>query len=124
MAKDLSITLEDRPGALAALGEALGKAGVNIEGICGVSVGGKGHMHLLVEDAVAARRALQQAGIPVTGEEDVLVLDLEDRPGALGAAARKIANAGVNITLVYLATRTRVVIGASDLVRARAAVGA
>lgn len=123
MAKDLTVVLEDRPGTLAAMGEALGKAGVNIEGICGFPAGGKGTMHVLVEDAGAARRALQQAGLQVTGEQDVLVTTLEDKPGAMGAALRKIANAGVNVTLVYLATRTRVVIGASDLAKARTAVG-
>ena len=124
MAKDLTVLLEDRPGTLAAMGEALGKAGVNIEGICGFPAGGKGTMHVLVEDAGAARRALQQAGLQVTGEQDVLVTTLDDKPGAMGAALRKIANAGVNVTLVYLATRTRVVIGASDLAKAKTAVGA
>ncbi|HXF83037.1 MAG TPA: ACT domain-containing protein [bacterium] len=123
MARDLTVVLEDRPGTLAALGETLGKAGVNIEGICGFPVGGKGTIHLLVEDAAAARRALQQGGMQVTGEQDVLVTTLEDKPGSLGAALRKIASAGVNVTLLYLATRTRVVIGASDLAKARAALG-
>ncbi len=121
MAKDLAVELSDQPGTLAALGEALGKAGVNIEGLCGVPAGGKAVLHVLVEDAVAARQAVQRAGLSVLGEQDVLVLNLEDRPGSLGAVARKIANAGVNVTLVYLATRTRVVIGASDLAKAKAA---
>jgi hypothetical protein len=123
MAKDLTVVLEDRPGTLATLGETLGKAGVNIEGICGMAVGGKGTIHVLVEDAAAARRALQQAGIQVTGEQDVVVTTLEDRPGSLGAAMRKVANAGVNVTLIYLATRTRVVLGASDVAKARSALG-
>jgi hypothetical protein len=122
MAKDLAVELADRPGTLAAMGEALGKAGVNIEGLCGVPVGGKAVVHILVEDAAAARRALQQAGMSVVGEQDVLVLTLQDRPGALGAATRKIADAGANVTLVYLATGTRLVIGASDLTKARAAM--
>jgi hypothetical protein len=122
MAKDLAVELADRPGTLAAMGEALGKAGVNIEGLCGVPVGGKAVVHILVEDAAAARRALQQAGMSVVGEQDVVVLTLQDRPGALGAAARKIADAGANVTLVYLATGTRLVIGASDLTKARAAM--
>jgi hypothetical protein len=121
MAKDLAVELADRPGTLAALGEALGKAGVNIEGICGVPAGGKAVVHILVEDAAAARRALQQAGVSVVGEQDVLVLTLQDRPGALGAAARKIADTGANVTLVYLATGPRLVIGASDLAKAKAA---
>ena len=121
MAKDLAVELADRPGTLAALGEALGKAGVNIDGACAVTAGGKAVMHILVEDAAKARGALEQAGLPVVGEQDVLVLRLEDRPGSLGAMARKIAGAGVNVTLIYMATGTRVVIGASDLAKARAA---
>lgn len=123
MAKDLMVTLEDRPGTLAAMGEALGKAGVNVEGGCGFPSGGKGVFHLLVADAVAARRALEQAGIQVGQERDVLVLDVEDKPGALGSIARKVADAGVNIDLVYLASRTRLVLGTSDNAKARAAVG-
>ena len=71
--------------------------------------------------AASPRKALQQAGLSVVGEQDVQVLSLQDRPGALGALTRKIANAGVNVTLVYMATGTRVVIGASDLAKARAA---
>jgi len=121
MAKDLAVELADRPGTLAALGEALGRAGVNIDGICGIPAGGKAVVHVLVEDAAGARKALQQAGLSVVGEQDVLVLSLQDRPGALGALTRKIADAGVNVTLVYLATGARVVIGASDLAKARAA---
>lgn len=122
MAKDLTVVLEDRPGTLAALGEALGRAGVNIEGICGFTAAGKGIMHLLVDDAATARSALADAGIEVRAERDVLVLTPEDRPGALGQIARKIASTGANIDVVYLATDTRIVIGADDLERARAAL--
>ena len=79
--------------------------------------------HVLVADAVKARQALQSAGAVVTGEQEVLVLDIEDKPGALGKVTRKIADAGVSLNAVYLATKTRVVIGARDLQKARAAVG-
>jgi len=123
MAKDLTVVLEDRPGTLAALGEALGKGGVNVEGICAVPAGGKATVHVLVEDSSAARQALQKAGVQVAGEQDVLVMSMEDKPGSLGAVARKLANAGVNITALYLATRTRVVIAASDMAKAKKAVG-
>lgn len=122
--KDLTIELEEKVGTVAAASEALGKAGVNIEGICGFVVGGKGVGHVLVEDAAKARQALQSAGARVTGEQDVLVLDIEDKPGSLGKLTRKIADAGVNLNAVYLATRTRVVIGARDLEKARAAAAA
>lgn len=122
MAKDLTVILANRPGTLATLGETLGKVGINIEGGCGFPCEGKGVIHVLVEDAATARRALREADLEVRDERDVLVLEVEDRPGALGRLTRRIANAGVNIDLIYLATRTRVVIGADDLERARAAL--
>ncbi len=122
MSKDLIVTLEDRPGALARMGEALGKAGVNIDGICGVTVEGKGLIHILVADAAKAKRALADNKIPVTREEDVLVLDVTDRPGELGDVGRRLADAGVNIHLAYLATSTRLVLGVDNLQKAQTAL--
>ncbi|MFB0536425.1 MAG: ACT domain-containing protein [Anaerolineae bacterium] len=122
MTKDLTVILKDRPGTLADVGEALGKAGINIEGGCGFPCEGEGVLHILVEDAAAARRALEEIGLEVRGERQVLVLKVEDGPGALGEVSRRIANAGANIDLVYLATNSRLVIGADDLDKARAAV--
>jgi hypothetical protein len=123
MAKNLTITLEDRPGILAELGEALGGAGVNIEGFCGYASGGTGTLHLLIEDPQAARYALTDAGFEVAAEREVLVVDVEDRPGALGVVARRIAEADVSLDLAYLATNTRLVLGAEDLEPVRSAVG-
>ena len=122
MAKDLTVYLEDRPGTLADLGEALGKAGVNIEGGCGVQDDGRETFNLLFEDAAGARKALEGAGIKVQAERDVIVTDVADTPGALGQIARNIGEAGVNIELVYMASNNRLVIGASDLDKARAAL--
>lgn len=122
MAKDLTIVLENRPGTLAEVGEALGNAGINIDGMCGFPCEGKGVMHILVEDAAGARRALESAGLQVQGEREVLVLEVQDRPGAFGEISRKIADAGVNVELAYLATRTRLVLSADDLEEARASL--
>lgn len=122
MAKDLTVVLKDRPGTLADMGEALGRAGINIDGICGVHCQDETAIHILVEDVEGARRALEASGIEVSDEREVLIMEVEDRPGVVGDVARSIANAGVNIELVYLATNTRLVIGADDLDKARAAV--
>lgn len=122
MAKDLTLILEDQPGALAKVGEALGKAGMNIEGVCGTTVEGEGVIHILVEDAAKARRTLEVNRITVREETDVLVVNVEDRPAALGNVARRLANAGVNIHLAYLATSTRLVLGVDDLEKARATI--
>lgn len=124
--KDLTVSVEDRPGTLADIGEALGKAGVNIEGMAGFGVEGRGIIHLLVADAAKARAALEGAGIKVEGEADALVAEMTadaDRPGALGEVARKIADAGVNVQVSYLATRSRGVIVTSDNEKARKALG-
>ena len=124
--KDLTITLDDRPGTLASVGETLGKAGINIEGLCGVSHEGRGILHLLVADEAAARSALEGAGIKVEGEADAIVSEFPsdqiDRPGSLGEMARRIADAGVNIKVLYLATRNRGVIVTSDNAKAKAAL--
>jgi len=122
MMKDLTVILQDRPGTGADMGEALGRAGINIEGTCALVVEGKGIVHILVEDAAAARRALEEAGIEVGDEREVLVLEIEDRPGEGGEIMRRIANAGVNVDLSYTATNNRVVFGVDDLDKARAAV--
>ncbi len=124
MAKDLTVRLEDRPGSLATLGEVLGRAGVNIEGICAVTAQGKGEIHILVEDAVKAGGALRASGIQVLREADVLVEDIQDRPGELGNVARRLAGAGVNIQVAYLATSTRLVVGVDNVEKARTALRA
>jgi len=122
MTKDLTVILVDRPGTLADLGEALGTAGINIEGICGFPCEGKGIIHVLVEDAASARKVLEEADVEVKDERPVLVLDVTDRPGELGGICRRIANAGVNIDLIYAATRTRIVLGVSDLEKAKSVI--
>lgn len=122
MAKNLTIHLEDRPGALAELGEALGKSVVNIDGICGVSCDGVGVLHILVEDAAAAHSAIERAGFNVEAERDVLVVNIVDRPGELGDIARKLANAGVNLDLLYLTASMDLVIGVDDLEKAQSAL--
>ena len=123
MASDLTIYLTDEPGELGRLGKILGKGGVNIEGFCAlISGGGLGEVHLLVEDEAAAFTALNAAGIEVATEQEVAVVDVEDRPGVLGEVSRMLGDAGVNITLAYLATNTRLVFASDDLARARAAL--
>src|SRR5919106_5163713 len=120
--KDLTVSLEDKPGALADLGEATGGANINIEGMCATTAGGKGEVHILVEDPAATREALAGAGIEVSGERDVLVVEVEDRPGTMAAVARKLGDAGVNIELAYTTFGgVRIVLGVDDLETAQAA---
>ncbi|MCX5043923.1 amino acid-binding protein [Aldersonia sp. NBC_00410] len=123
MAIDLTVELDDRPGELARLGDMLGKSGVNIAGFCAVTRGGGiAEVHLLVDDAGPAFAALQDAGIQITEEQEVIVHDVDDRPGALGDVAHRLGDAGVSITTAYLATNTRLVLAADNLGEARDAL--
>ncbi len=122
MAYDITVIIDDLPGALAQVGESLGNAGVNIGGYCSFTSGVKTHLHVLVEDMEAARSALMESGLEIAQEREVVTVDMEDRPGELGKVARNIANAGVNIDMVYMGTNSRLVVAAYDLDKARSAL--
>jgi hypothetical protein len=123
MATDLTLYLDDEPGELAHVGEVLGKAGVNIAGLCALtSGGGQAELHVLVQDPTPAFEALEGAGIKVEEEQEVIVLDMEDRPGALAEVVQKLGRAKINLDTVYLATNTRLVLGADNLAVAKAAL--
>jgi hypothetical protein len=121
MATDLTVRLEDRPGELARLGEALGGAGVNVDGFSATATGGQSEIHLLVKDAASARSALEGAGIQVTDEREALVVDAPNNPGELGKAARRLADAGVNIEVAFPTADGRLVFGVDDIGKARGA---
>ena len=125
MPKDLTVVLQDRPGELARLGQATGEAGVNLQGMCAFTGEGRGIIHILVDDdkAAVARRALEEAGMGVADEREVLVVDIEDRPGTLGELARSLAEASVNIELAYTTFGVKLVIATDDIDSARAALG-
>lgn len=123
MAHDITVLIDDLPGALAQVGETLGKAGINIDGYCSSTVGIKTQLHVLVQDADVARVALEAGGIQVLQEREVLTVDMDDSPGELGKVARRIADAGINIDMVYMGTESRLVVAVYDLDSAREALG-
>jgi hypothetical protein len=124
MAVDLVIDIENTPGALARVAAAISDAGVNIAAATCIGPGVRAELHILVPHAEAAKHALAISHVAVTGEREVVVVDVEDRPGGLADLTRKIAKAGVDLDLVYVATRNRVVFGARDIAALRAALNA
>jgi hypothetical protein len=124
MAVDLVIDIENTPGALAQVAAAISDAGVNIAAATCVGPGEHAELHILVPHAEAAKHLLAISHVAVTREREVVVVDVEDRPGVLADLTRKIARAGVNLDLVYVATRNRVVFGAGDLAGLRTALDA
>jgi hypothetical protein len=124
MAVDLVIDIENSPGALARVAAAISDAGVNIAAATCVGPGERAELHILVPHAEAAKHVLAISHVAVSREREVVVVDVEDRPGVLADLTRQIARAGVNLDLVYVATQNRVVFGAPDLAALQAAIGA
>lgn len=119
MHKDLTLIPDDQPGVLARIGEAAGAAGLNIEGVSAFTGQGKGVIHLLVDDPEKGLEVLREAGFEVKAMRDVLVVPADDRPGEVGEAARRVADAGINVEQAYTATQNRVVLVVDDVDRAR-----
>ena len=120
---DLVIDIENTPGSLARVATAVSDAGVNLAAATCIGNGERAELHILVPHPGAARHSLATAQLAVTREREVVVVDVEDNPGVLADLARKIAQAGINLDLVYIATRNRVVFGAPDLDALGAALG-
>ena len=118
--RDIAIPLPDRLGALADAGEALGRAGVSVEGGGAFVSDGRGVAHFLVADAGAAREALGAAGFTSVVDRDVLVQKLDqETPGQLGKICRRMAEAGVNIEVLYSDHANRLILVVDDLERGR-----
>lgn len=118
--KNIAITLLDMPGELARMGEALGRARVSVEGGAAFAVNGVGHANFLVEDGDAARVALEAAGIRVVAVQDVLIQRLDQsRPGQLGLFTRKLAEAGVNVGVLYSDHANQLIVVVDDMERGR-----
>lgn len=123
MATDLTISLAHQPGTLADACAALGHAGVNIDAACGLVSEGRGVFHVLVADAERARRALIDAGFDIVAERQVALAPVENRPGAAARLLRRVADAGVNVDLLYSTGDGRLVLCGDDVAALRRAVG-
>ena len=118
---DVAIELDDRPGALAEMGETLGRAGVSVEGGGAWVVSGRGVAHFLFSDGDAARSALEAAGIRVIAARDVVVQRLKQAvPGQLGKLTRRMADAGVNIEVLYSDHDNQLILVVDDVAKGRA----
>lgn len=122
--RDFCVEPGDAPDSLALIGEILGGAGVNIEGLCLVTYEGRTIIRLAVEDAVTARRVLEQAAITISEVSDVFVFHKDQkqvtgRPGSFGAICRKLAQHGLRIRFGYAAENNRFVFGVDDVAKAR-----
>lgn len=119
---DLVIELDNEPGALAPVAAAISDAGVNLSAATCMGGGTSAELHILVPHAEPVKRALAITNTAVSREREVVVVQAQDRPGELAGLARRVADAGVNIDLLYVATNSRVVFGSDDLGQLAAAL--
>lgn len=101
--RDLTFVPDDQPGWLARLGSTAGSAGINIEGISAFTGQGKGIVHVLVADAQAALETFADAGFQVRAAREVVVVDIEDRPGSMADVLAQVTDAGCNVEQAYTA---------------------
>jgi hypothetical protein len=123
MAIDLTVRLVNQPGTLLRATDALGRAGVNVEGACAFVCENRGVYHVLVEDREQAYRALIDAGFEIQAERQVVLAPVENRPGAGAAVLHRIADAGANIDLLYVTTDGRLVLSGDDIPGIQRALG-
>lgn len=125
MLEEIIVTVDDRPGSLAEIGELLGGSGVNIETLTASAQDGTGFVHLVVDDEGDAVELLKSNGFTVREARPVLVTTLEDRPGELGRYCRRLHEAGIDISAVYVARRgggeTELIVAVDDLDAAQGA---
>ena len=123
MLEEITVTADGEPGALAAIGELLGAAGVNIETLSAFTFNGTGVVHLVVDDGDDAAEVLRKNGMRVEGSRPILTATLDDRPGELGRYCRKLAKAGVDIEAAYIVRRgggeTEMIFAVDDLQAAK-----
>ena len=121
--RDLVIVPDDQPGVLARLGEVAGAAGVNIDALSAFTGGGKGVVHVLVDDHEKALKAFDDAGFDVRAARRVCVAPIPNEPGALGEATRKLADAGINVEQAYFAADNHLVVVTDDVDGAKQVLG-
>jgi hypothetical protein len=114
-AYDFTIVIPHSKGSLAKLAEELGREQINIEGLCAVEENGSVIFHLLTTDKDVTARVINKVGYKVSRETEVIMERIENQPGALGKVTRRLADAGINLTTVYVATDTRLVLGCENM---------
>jgi len=98
--KQFTIAVDNQPGAVAGIAKTLGNAKVNILSLLGTSQGTAGTVHLVVDDARRAKKALDAARVAYS-ESPAEQYNLANKPGALAQCLEKLAAKGVNLSSIH-----------------------
>jgi hypothetical protein len=124
--RDFAIHVTHRPGEIARIAGALGRKGVNIKSVAGMTVANQALIRILTDEVEEARSALQESNIRFEESELATVL-LENKAGELAEVASKLSNAGVNLEAMYVVGLSgdlvELAIVADDIKKAKKALG-
>ena len=109
-ATQLAVFLANRPGALARVCDALGKAEINIHALAMSDTVDHSVVRMVVSDPTKALMLLGEAGV-LALETDVLMIETENEPGVLAKIAERLSRAEVNIEYAYLAANPQAATG-------------
>jgi len=98
--KQIVVSIENSPGRLHEVTEALGNAGINLRALNLVDTGAFGQLRLLVSDVATARKILMEMQIPAYVNE-VVAAEIEDKPGSLAGLLKPLTEAGVTVIFMY-----------------------
>jgi hypothetical protein len=123
MPTDVAVVLRNQPGELARLGEVLVAAGVRLRGLAAFTGDGSGFGHALIDDAdlATARKALKREKISVADTREMLVVDV-GQPGGVVDVLLTLADAHVNVDLLYTVCGDKLAIATDDVYNAREAL--
>lgn len=100
LSQQLMITVNNKVGTLAEMTQVVSSSGINLIAVCAYAIDNKGFVNFVAEDNATARRLLEEKGYNVR-EEEVLLVSLGNKPGALQSLSEKIAEAGIDVDLIY-----------------------
>lgn len=98
--KQIVVSIENSPGRLLEVAEALGKAGINLRALNLVDTGAFGQLRLLVSDVAKARQILMEMQVSAFVNE-VIAVEIEDVPGSLAKLLKPLRDANINVVMMY-----------------------
>jgi len=124
--KEFRITMSNRPGELARVAGALARQEVSIKAVAATASANQVVLHLVGHDVEATRNALKAANIPFQ-EQEVMTVLLEDKAGEIARMSSQLAEAGINLSAIYLSGRAEdlveLVIAVDDIKKAKKVLG-
>lgn len=104
MGKELVLTVPNKMGTMTTVSKVLADHGINVEGIAGYATGNEARIMIVADDVLRAGEALEKAGFKAVEAKEVVVVELENKPGALKSLSARISDAKIDIKYIYGST--------------------